>query len=69
MMENSKSTEGSPASGPATRHSQTEIDEINQQTSFAGFWSGLEQGPHESIHNEIGGDMTSLFSPADPLVS
>ncbi|KAJ1310054.1 hypothetical protein OPQ81_006806 [Rhizoctonia solani] len=67
---NMQSTSGSwwrPATGPSTRHSQTQINAINKNTKFVDFWPDLEEGPHDSVHNEINNDMAASFSPADPL--
>ncbi|KAF8758844.1 Common central domain of tyrosinase [Rhizoctonia solani] len=52
---------------PSTRHSQTQIDNINKKTKFADFWPALEEGPHDSVHNEINNDMAASFSPDDVL--
>ncbi|CEL52080.1 Tyrosinase OS=Streptomyces antibioticus GN=melC2 PE=3 SV=2 [Rhizoctonia solani AG-1 IB] len=57
----------SSEAGPSTRHSQTQIDEINKNKKFTEFWPDLEEGPHDSVHNEISGDMAASFSPDDPL--
>ncbi|CAE6454945.1 hypothetical protein ACGC1H_004586 [Rhizoctonia solani] len=56
-----------PASGPSTRHSQSAINDVNTNHQFIKFWPALEEGPHDSVHNEINDDMASTFSPVDPL--
>ncbi|CUA75141.1 Hemocyanin G-type, units Oda to Odg [Enteroctopus dofleini] [Rhizoctonia solani] len=57
-----------PASGPSTRHSQSVINGINNDNSkFVDFSPALEDGPHDSVHNEINSDMAANFSPDDPL--
>ncbi|CUA75140.1 Hemocyanin G-type, units Oda to Odg [Enteroctopus dofleini] [Rhizoctonia solani] len=56
-----------PASSPSTRHSQAVINDINNNDKFTDFWPALEEGPHDSVHNEINDDMASSFSPVDAL--
>ncbi|KAG8704519.1 hypothetical protein FRC11_009811 [Ceratobasidium sp. 423] len=67
---NMQSSSGSwwrPPTGPSTRHSQTQVNQINQNPKFINFWSALEEGPHDSVHNEINNDMAANFSPDEPL--
>ncbi|CAE6472799.1 unnamed protein product [Rhizoctonia solani] len=66
-METASGSWWRPPTGPNTRHSQSNIDSINRNTKFTDFWSALEEGPHDSVHNEINNDMAASFSPADPL--
>lgn len=66
-MGSSKPSWWRPASGPKTRHSQTQINQVNQNKKFVDFWPDVEEGPHDSVHNEINSDMAASFSPADPL--
>ncbi|CAE6423116.1 unnamed protein product [Rhizoctonia solani] len=66
-MQSSKGSWWRPATGPSTRHSQSQIDTINKNTKFTDFWPALEEGPHDSVHNEINSDMAASFSPDDPL--
>ncbi|CAE6503803.1 unnamed protein product [Rhizoctonia solani] len=66
-MQSSSGSWWRPASGPSTRHSQTQITAINKNKNFIGFSSALEEGPHDSVHNEINNDMAASFSPVDPL--
>ncbi|EUC67370.1 tyrosinase tyrosinase: common central domain protein, partial [Rhizoctonia solani AG-3 Rhs1AP] len=66
-METKRSRGWRPASGPSTSHSQSQIDQVNRNSQFTKFWPALEEGPHDSVHNEINDDMASTFSPVDPL--
>ncbi|CCO26351.1 hypothetical protein BN14_00374 [Rhizoctonia solani AG-1 IB] len=66
-MQSASSSWWRPATGPSTRHSQTQINSVNQNKRFTDFWPALEEGPHDSVHNEINSDMAASFSPADPL--
>ncbi|KAB5593710.1 hypothetical protein CTheo_2893 [Ceratobasidium theobromae] len=54
-------------SGPSSKHSSSVISGIMQNDEFTEFWPALEEGPHDSVHNEISGDMAAAFSPDDPL--
>lgn len=56
------------ATGPSTRHSSDVVAGINKNQKFVDFWPDLEEGPHDSVHNEVSGDMAASFSPDDALV-
>ena len=48
--------------------SQQLIDEILEKSTFEEFSSTLERGPHNALHNAVGGVMNSITSsPTDPL--
>jgi len=40
---------------------------INQYSAYTDFAMALEGGPHASPHNNLGGDIGTMYSPEDPI--
>jgi hypothetical protein len=47
--------------------SEADVEAVKARRRFVPFKSALENGPHNAVHNAIGGDMTTAASPTDPL--
>jgi hypothetical protein len=47
--------------------SEADVEAVKARRRFAPFQSALENGPHNAVHNAIGGDMNTAASPTDPL--
>jgi tyrosinase len=46
---------------------QADINSVMNKNTFDSFQSSLEGGPHNWVHNAVGGTMATSGSPADPL--
>jgi len=46
---------------------QTQVDNVMANTTWSGFTSNLEGGPHNTVHRAVGGTMRTAGSPGDPL--
>lgn len=46
---------------------QADVNTAMSQNSFTSFQTSLESGPHNWVHNAVGGTMATSASPADPL--
>jgi tyrosinase len=46
---------------------QADINSVMLKNTFDTFQSALEGGPHNWVHNAVGGTMATSGSPADPL--
>src|SRR5215208_1046434 len=47
--------------------SAADVQAVKDRDRFRGFQSALEGGPHNAVHNAVGGDMQNAGSPRDPL--
>ena len=52
---------------PDFMSSEADVEAVKARRRFAPFQSALENGPHNAVHNAIGGDMNTAASPTDPL--
>ncbi|PPJ53114.1 hypothetical protein CBER1_11779 [Cercospora berteroae] len=43
------------------------VQQVLQKKTYWDMAQALEAGPHDALHSGIGGDLPTLFSPADPL--
>jgi tyrosinase len=46
---------------------QTQLDNVMAQTTYADLRLNLETGPHNAVHRAVGGTMRTSGSPGDPL--
>jgi hypothetical protein len=52
---------------PSEMPSAADVQAVRARDRFLPFQSALENGPHNAVHREVGGDMNSVASPTDPI--
>jgi Common central domain of tyrosinase len=52
---------------PAKMPSVASIDAVLEETTYSGFQTQLESGPHNAVHRAVGGNMAQANSPSDPI--
>lgn len=56
-----------PGTMRASFYNSTIVSGLMALNNYADFRMALEDTPHDALHNSIGGDMQTMYSPNDPM--